>query len=47
LNGKKEEKYEEDINASMPGCSIYEYIQKNNKNYPADIDINYLGRKLC
>ena len=37
---------EEAINAPLPECSIYEYMLENNKNYPADIAINYLGRKI-
>lgn len=27
-------------------CSLYEYLEKNNKEYPLDIAINYLGRKI-
>ncbi len=30
----------------MPECSIYEYMLENNRNYPADIALNYLGRKI-
>ncbi len=30
----------------MPECTIYEYLIENNKNYPSDIAINYLGRKI-
>ncbi len=37
---------EKAINAPLPECSIYEYMLDNNKNYPADIAINYLGRKI-
>ena len=37
---------EEAINAPLPECSIYEYMLENNRNYPADIAINYLGRKI-
>ena len=37
---------EEAINAPLPECSIYEYMLENNKDYPADIAINYLGRKI-
>ena len=37
---------EEAINAELPECTIYEYMEQNNKDYPADIAINYLGRKI-
>ncbi|MBR4543506.1 MAG: hypothetical protein IKO53_04770 [Lachnospiraceae bacterium] len=37
---------EEAINAPLSECSIYEYMLDNNKDYPADIAINYLGRKI-
>lgn len=37
---------EEAINAPLPECSIYEYMLENNKDYPVDIAINYLGRKI-
>ncbi len=37
---------EEAINTPLPECSIYEYMLENNKDYPADIAINYLGRKI-
>ena len=37
---------EEAINAPLPECTIYEYLWENNKNYPNDIAINYLGRKI-
>ena len=37
---------EEAINAPLPECSIYEYMLENNRNYPADIAINYLGHKI-
>ncbi len=30
----------------MPECSIYEYMLENNKDYPSDIAIVYLGRKI-
>ena len=36
----------EAIIASLPECSIYEYLWKNNKEYPFDIAINYYGRKI-
>ena len=36
---------EEAINASLPECSIYEYLYQNNKDFPSDIAIIYLGRK--
>lgn len=37
---------EEAINAELPECSIYEYLYKNNKGFPSDIAIVYLGRKI-
>lgn len=37
---------EESINAPLPECTIYEYMFENNKNYPSDIAILYLGRKI-
>ena len=37
---------EEAINTSLPECSIYEYMWDNNKDYPSDIAINYMGRKI-
>ena len=37
---------EEAINAPLPECTIYEYMYQNNKNYPSDIAILYLGRKI-
>ena len=36
----------ETINAPLPECTVYEYLYKNNKDYPSDIAINYLGRKI-
>ena len=37
---------EEAINAELPKCTIYEYLWKNNKEYPNDIAIEYMGRKI-
>ena len=37
---------EEAINAPLPECSIYEYLVQNNRDYPSDIAIIYLGRKI-
>ena len=37
---------EEAINAPLPECTIYEYLVENNKDYPSDIAIIYLGRKI-
>ncbi|MCR5399364.1 MAG: acyl--CoA ligase [Lachnospiraceae bacterium] len=34
------------INAPLPECTIYEYLLENNKDYPSDIAIIYLGRKI-
>ena len=39
--------YSEDaINTPLPECTIYEYLVQNNKDYPSDIAIIYLGRKI-
>ena len=37
---------EEAINATLPESSLYEYLWENNKDFPNDIAINYLGRKI-
>lgn len=37
---------EEAINAPLPECTVYEYLYENNKDYPDDISIIYLGRKI-
>ena len=37
---------QEAIYAPTPEKSIYEYMWENNKDYPEDIAINYLGRKI-
>ncbi len=37
---------DEAINGKLPECTIYEYLIENNKNFPSDIAINYLGRKI-
>ena len=37
---------EEAINAPLPECNIYEYMYENNKDFPRDIALNYLGRKI-
>ena len=31
---------------SMPDCSIYEYLWKNNKDHPDDIALNYFDNKI-
>ena len=36
----------EAINAPLPKCTIYEYLMENNRDYPEDIAILYLGRKI-
>jgi long-chain acyl-CoA synthetase len=39
--------YSEDtINTPLPECTIYEYFFDNNKDFPTDIAINYLGHKI-
>ncbi len=30
----------------IPECSIFEYMYESNKDYPGDIAINYVGRKI-
>ena len=37
---------EEAINAPVPECTIYEYLMENNRDFPDDIAILYLGRKI-
>ena len=37
---------EEAINASLPECTIYEYLWENNKNYPHDIALVYFSSKV-
>lgn len=34
------------IKATLPECTIYEYLVEKNKDYPADVAIIYLGRKI-
>ena len=34
------------INAPLPECTIYEYLIDNNRSYPKDIAILFLGRKI-
>lgn len=36
----------EAINAPLPECTIYEYLLENNKDYPKDIALEYLGSKI-
>lgn len=37
---------EEAIKAPLPECTLYEYLWENNKDYPNDIAILYLGRRI-
>lgn len=37
---------EEAIKAPLPECTIYEYLWENNKDYPNDIALEYLGSKI-
>ena len=37
---------EETINTSLPENTIYEYLYEKNKDFPSDVAINYLGRKI-
>lgn len=36
----------EAIEASIPECTIYEYMYENNKNYPNDIALIYFNRRI-
>ena len=37
---------EEAINAPLPECTIYEYLWEHNKDFPKDIALEYMGRKI-
>ena len=37
---------EEAINASLPECTVYELLWRENKNYLNDTALNYYGRKI-
>ena len=37
---------EEAINSSLPEYTIYEYFYENNKDYPNDIALEYMGNKI-
>ena len=37
---------EEAINAPLPECTIFEYMYENNKAFPNDIALEYMGRKI-
>ncbi|MEE1274680.1 MAG: AMP-binding protein [Olegusella sp.] len=37
---------EEAINAPLPECTIFEYLQKNNQDHPDDVAIIYFSRKI-
>lgn len=37
---------ESTINAPLPECTIFEYLWENNKDYPDDIALEYLGSKI-
>ncbi len=36
---------EEAMRASLPECTIFEYMMENNKDFPKDVAINYVGEK--
>ena len=36
----------ETINAEVPECTIFEFLERNNRDYPQDIAIDYLGREI-
>ena len=39
--------YPEELNnAALPECTIFEYLWENNKEYPNDIALEYLGNKI-
>ncbi len=37
---------EKAINATLPECTIYEYLWENNKDYLDDVALNYFDRKI-
>lgn len=37
---------EEAINATLPKCTIYEYLWENNKNFQDNVALNYFDRKI-
>lgn len=37
---------DEAISATLPKCTIYEYLYQNNKDYPNDIALEYMGSKI-
>lgn len=37
---------EEAINATLPECTIYEYLWENNKDYQSNVALNYFDRKI-
>ena len=37
---------EESINSQLPECTLYEYLIENNKDYPKDTALNYMGRRI-
>ena len=37
---------EEAIKGQLPECTIYEYMYEKNKEYPNDIALEYMGKKV-
>ncbi|MBE6928588.1 MAG: acyl--CoA ligase [Ruminococcaceae bacterium] len=37
---------EEAINATLPECTIYEYLWESNKDYQSNVALNYFDRKI-
>ena len=37
---------EETVNVELPEATVYEYMYANNRDYPQEIAINYLGREI-
>ena len=37
---------EKTINATLPECTIYDYLWENNKDYQSNIALNYFDRKI-
>lgn len=37
---------EEAIHAPLPECTVYEYLWENNKDFPKDIALEYLGSEI-
>ena len=36
----------EEISASLPECTLFDALYKNNRNFPSSIALNYYGQKI-